>query len=118
MSRAAEFRGVFKSTFMPPTHLDTKSRDGDAPRSCRNDKVDGDSSVLPTAFEDVPCLNENISRFRKIFDFEFSDHSGFVHKNVLFFERFRQRSVTTAIDLVRAVKEKDGKVFVGVRARH
>src|SRR5439155_25250122 len=46
VSRAAEFRGVLKSTFMPPPHLDAESLDGDAPRSCRNDKVDGDSRVL------------------------------------------------------------------------
>src|SRR5439155_19765946 len=118
VSRAAEFRGVLKSTFMPPPHLDAESRDGDAPRSCRNDKVDGDSSVLPTAFEDVPSLNENINRFRKVFDLQLSDCSCLVHKNVLFFERFRQRSVTAALDFIRAVEEKNGEVFVGVRARH
>src|SRR6266478_5792004 len=101
---------------MPPPHLDAESRDRDAPRSCRDDKVDGDSSVLPSAFEDVPGLNENIERFRKLFDLQLFDCSGLVHKNVLFFERFRQGSVTTAIDLVRAVEEKDGKVSVGVGA--
>jgi hypothetical protein len=41
-----------------------------------------------------------------------------VHKNVLFFERFRQRSVTGAVDFIRSVEEKDGKVLVGVGARH
>jgi hypothetical protein len=81
-------------------------------------RIDRDSSVLPTAFEDLPGLNENSERFRKVFDFEFSNRSGFVDKNLLFFERFRQRSVTAAVDFVRAVEEKDGKVFVGVRPRH
>src|SRR5438477_2818218 len=101
---------------MPPAHLDAEGRDGDAPRSCRNDKIDGDSSVLPATFEDIPGWNENIERFRKIFDLQLSDCSGLVHENVLFFERFRQRSVTAAVDFVRAVEEKDGEVFVGVRA--
>src|SRR5437868_12353224 len=103
---------------MPSTHLDAESRDGNASRSCRNDKVDGDSSVLPTAFEDVPSLNENIERFRKIFDLQLSDRSCLVHENVFFFERFCQRSVTAAVDFVRTVEEKDGKVSVGVGARH
>src|SRR5438477_2577554 len=102
---------------MPPAHLDAEGRDGDAPRSCRNDKVDGDSSVLPATFEDVPGLNENIERFRKVFDLQLSDGSGLVHMNVFFFERFRERSVTAAVDLIRAVEKKYGKVFGGVRAR-
>ena len=46
------------------------------------------------------------------------DRSGFMDKNVLLLERFRQRSVTAAVDFVRAMEEKDGKVFVGVRPRH
>src|SRR5438552_8651862 len=99
---------------MPPAHLDAEGRDRDAPRSCRNDKVDGDSSVLPTAFEDVPGLNENIELFRKILDFQLPDRPCLVHKNVLFFERFCQRSVNAAIDFLRAMEKKYGKVFVSV----
>src|SRR5437773_5975988 len=100
---------------MPAPHLNAESRDWNAARMCRNDKVDGDSSVLPAAFEAVPGLNEDVELFRKVLDFEFSDRSGFMDKNVLLLERFRQRSVTAAVDFVRAMEEKDGKVFVGVR---
>ena len=98
MAGTAEVPVVFAASFVPAAALYAESRNRQATGPCRNDKVDSKRTILPTAFQNVPGLDENIDRFGKVFSLELPDGSRLVNTDLFFLKRFFQRNVAASIN--------------------